>query len=89
MTMPMLTVGDMLTMNDGWDGLRDAVSPFAALAKRIEVDTHPDGVAVDIIMSDGAPQTFRVVSVTPASRVTVGLKLPVVEVKPPWISNAR
>jgi len=89
MTMPMLTVGDMLAMNDGWDGLRDAVSPFAALAKRIEVDTHPEGVAVDIIMSDGAPQTFRVVSVTPASSVTVGLKLPVVEVKPPWISNAR
>lgn len=69
--------------------LTSILSPFSELAKRIEVDTHPDGVVVDIIMSDGAPQTFRVVSVTPASSVTIGLKTPVVEVKPPWISHAR
>lgn len=89
MTPPTMTTGQLLSMNDGWDGLRDALSPFAALAQRIEMNTHPDGVVVDLIMSDGAPQTFRVVSVTPATSVTIGLKTPVVEVKPPWISNAR
>jgi hypothetical protein len=67
----------------------DALSPFAAFAKRIEVDTHPDGVTVDVIMSDEATHTFRVVSVTPASRVTVGLKMPTVEIKAPYISTAR
>jgi hypothetical protein len=65
------------------------ISPFSQLAKRIEVGTHPDGVVVDLVMSDGASQTFRVVSVTPKNKMTVGLKLPVVEVKPPWISQAR
>jgi hypothetical protein len=79
MTLPVLSKDDAFSIID----------PFTELAKRIEVDTHPDGVVVDIIMGDGAPQTFRVVSITPASRVTVGLRLPVVEVKPPWISQAR
>lgn len=65
------------------------IDPFTALAKRIEVDTHPDGVVVDIIMSDGAPQTFRVVSIVPATHVTVGLKPVVVHVSPPPISSAR
>ena len=70
--------------------LTGILSPFSELAKRIEVDTRDDNsVVVDVIMSDGAPQTFRVVSVTPASSVTIGLKTPVVEVKPPWISRAR
>lgn len=89
MTLPTMTTDQLLSMNDGWDGLRDALSPFAALAQRIEMNTHPDGVAIDVIMSNGAPQTFRVVSVTPATSMTIGLKMPVVEVKPPWISNAR
>lgn len=67
----------------------DALSPFAAFAKRIEVDGTPDGMVIDVVMSDDAAQTFRVVSITPASRVTVGLRLPTVEVKPPYISVAR
>jgi hypothetical protein len=79
MTIPVLSKDDTFSVID----------PFTEMAKRIEMHTHPDGVVVDIIMGDGAPQTFRVVSVTPASHVTTGLRLPTVEVKPPYISSAR
>lgn len=82
----------MCECHDGALSAEDALSilsPFSQLAQRIETNTHPDGVAVDVIMSDGAPKTFRIVSVTPATSMTIGLKTPVVEVKPPWISNAR
>ena len=36
--VPLLAVTNMTSLID----------PFTALAKRIEVDTHPDGVVVDI-----------------------------------------